>query len=71
VGFVPPPLFTAEVAAASLLGADGLTAADLQYLDAVGNRTGRYDVGDLQAYLRTLGGLPSAAASPGRPGSDR
>ena len=71
VGFVPPPLFTAEVAAASLLGADGLTAADLQYLDAVGNRNGRYDVGDLQAYLRTLGGLPSAAASPGRPGSDR
>jgi len=61
VGYVPP-LFTPEVAAASLLGAGGLSAADLQYLDALGNHNGRYDVGDLQAFLRTASGLPGTAA---------
>jgi len=61
VGYVPP-LFTPEVAAASLLGAGGLSTADLQYLDALGNHNGRYDVGDLQAFLRTVSGLPGAAA---------
>ena len=61
VGFVRPP-FTPEVAAASLLGAGSLSAADLQYLDALGNHNGRYDVGDLQAFLKTVSGLPGAAA---------
>ena len=70
VGQVPPP-FTLEDAAAGLLGAGGLSATDAQFLDALGNHNGRYDVGDFQAYLRTLGGLPGAAAAPLRSGSIR
>jgi hypothetical protein len=71
VGFVPPPL-TPDVAAASLLGGGNLSPAELQYLDAVGNHNGRYDVGDLQAYLRLVGSAAGAAsATPSRPGSDR
>lgn len=55
-GFVPFP-FTLDVAAASLLGAGGLSAADLQALDALGNRNGRYDVGDLAAFIKTVADL--------------
>ena len=69
-GYVPLA-FTPAVAAASLLGAGTLSAADSQHLDALGNHNGRYDVGDLQAYIRTVGGLVGAAAAPQRPGSDR
>jgi len=58
---VAAPSFTAEVAAAALLGAGGLSAADVQYLDALGNQNGHYDVGDFQAFLRTLHGLPGSA----------
>jgi hypothetical protein len=53
--------FTPEVAAAGLLGGGGLSAADQEFLDALGNRNGRFDVGDFQAYLRTLDGLPGRA----------
>lgn len=53
--------FTPEAAAAELLGGGGLGAADLQFLDAIGNHNGRFDVGDFQAYLRTLNGLPGSA----------
>src|SRR5438132_1269171 len=62
VGYVAPR-FPLDVAAASLLGGGGLSAADLQYLDALGNHNGRYDVGDLQAYLRTVGALPGARSN--------
>lgn len=62
-------VLTAEVAAASLLGAGTLSAADLQYLDALGNQNGRYDIGDLQAYLRTLDA--SSQTAPQLSGSDR
>jgi len=62
VGYVAPPI-PLDVAAASLLGGGGLSAADLQYLDALGNNNGRYDVGDLQAYLRTVGALPGARSN--------
>jgi hypothetical protein len=55
VGYVPS--FTVADAAAGLLGAGGLSAADQHYLDTVGNRNGRYDVGDLQAYIRMAEGL--------------
>jgi len=54
-GYVTPP-FSLDVAAAGLLGAGGLSAADVQYLDALGNHNGRYDVGDFRAYLRVLQG---------------
>ncbi len=62
VGFTAP--FTPEVAAASLLGDAGLSAAQLRFLDEVGNRNGRFDVGDFQAYLRTINGLPVARSAP-------
>ena len=55
VGYVPS--FTVVAAAAGLLGAGGLSAADQHYLDTVGNRNGRYDVGDLQAYIKMAEGL--------------
>lgn len=54
-------LFTVDQAAASLLGKNGLRAADLQFLDDIGNHNGRYDVGDLQAYLRALGAVGGSA----------
>ncbi len=60
VGPVQAP-FTLDAAVAGLLGRDGLSAEDGQFLDALGNHNGRYDVGDFQAYLRTVGGLPAAA----------
>jgi streptogramin lyase len=71
LGYVPS--FTVAAAAAGLLGAGGLNAADEHYLDEVGNRNGRYDVGDLQAYLQSVGALPgtTTAAAQRRPGSDR
>ena len=56
VGFVPPS-FTLDVAVASLLGGGSLSAADVQYLDALGNHNGRYDVGDLAAFLKLVNGL--------------
>ena len=66
VGFVPPS-FTPAAAAASLLGGGSLSAADLRYLDARGNGNGRYDVGDLQAYLKLVADLAETAraATPG------
>ena len=59
VGFTAP--FTPEAAADALLGGAGLSAVDRQFLDGIGNRNGRFDVGDFQAYLRTLNGLPVRA----------
>ncbi len=61
VGADPLPI-PLDVAAGGLLGAGGLSVADVQYLDELGNRNGRYDVGDFQAYLRALGRLPAASA---------
>jgi hypothetical protein len=61
-GFLAP--FTIDAAAAALLGPGSLTEADRQFLDALGNRNGRYDVGDLQAYLRALGDLGGLTAVP-------
>ena len=62
----------AEVAAGALLGAGGLSAADLQHLDALGNRNGRYDVGDFEAYLKSVGRLPGTteAARQRQPGRE-
>jgi|GEM_PF-1747478 len=69
VGFRPLPL-TPDAAAVSLLLGGTLSAADMRFLDELGNRNGRYDVGDLQAYLRTVGALGAAAAPQGS-GNDR
>jgi len=37
-------------------GATALTPAEMAYLDAVGNKNGQYDVGDLRKWLREGGG---------------
>jgi len=55
-GFIPPPL-PIDVAVTSLLGGAALSAADRQYLDGLGNHNGRYDVGDLAAYLKLINDL--------------
>lgn len=59
----PPPPFSLAAAAATLLGAGDLGAGDLQQLDALGNHNGRYDLGDFQAFLRSVGQLPGAEPS--------
>jgi len=59
--------FAPEVAAASLLGGAGLDPGDLQLLDALGNHNGRYDLGDFQAFLRSVGGLPGTTGFAGQP----
>jgi len=56
LGILPPP-FSLEVAAQALLGVGVLSPSDLQYLDALGNRNGRYDVGDFAAFVRTVQAL--------------
>jgi len=40
-----------------LMGGPSLSAAQVQYLDSIGNRNGQLDVGDLRAYLRAQGQL--------------
>lgn len=62
LGFVQPG-FTLDAAVAGLLGGEGLSPADAQLLDALGNHNGRYDVGDLQSYLATVGNLPATPNS--------
>jgi hypothetical protein len=46
--------------ATALLGAAELTALQQQMLDFLGNANGRYDVGDLLAYLDRTGSVLSA-----------
>ena len=70
LGYVAPS-FTLETAAASLLGATGLSAADSVYLDALGNHNGRYDVGDFHAFLRALDALSGAGSSRSPSGRER
>jgi hypothetical protein len=44
------------------MGGTALPAATVQYLDNLGNKNGRLDVGDFRAYLRSqgqLGGAPT------------
>jgi hypothetical protein len=55
-----PTLATAAVLG-SLLGTGGsLTADEIRYLDLLGNRNGRYDVGDFRAFIDKTGGAVSA-----------
>ncbi len=50
----PTPLFAPGTAAGDLLGAGGLSDDDRRLLDALGNHNGRYDAGDLRAYLGAI-----------------
>jgi hypothetical protein len=60
------PQFTATQAADELLGAGGLTPEDQAFLDALGNRNGRYDTGDFRAYLQFTGAIPAATQAAAR-----
>ncbi|HYX82028.1 MAG TPA: putative Ig domain-containing protein [Gemmatimonadales bacterium] len=55
---------TVEQVTQALLGQSTLSAAAAEYLDRHGNHNGKVDVGDLRAFLRARGLLPS-------PGEDR
>jgi hypothetical protein len=50
--------FTAQDAINALLGGPPLSADNEHYMDLQGNRNGKFDVGDLQAFLRARGGQP-------------
>jgi sugar lactone lactonase YvrE len=66
-GITPVAVLSSTVAAAALdlLGGAGIPAADRALLDAMGNRNGRFDVGDLRAVV--LSGLLASAVTPGTP----
>jgi M6 family metalloprotease-like protein len=50
--FVPTVTIDAGMAARALMGGPQLSAAQVAYLDAIGNQNGSYDVGDYLAWLR-------------------
>ncbi|MFN2400054.1 MAG: hypothetical protein ABR543_15650 [Gemmatimonadaceae bacterium] len=51
---------TATAAANHLLGGTALTSQQAQLFDAIGNKNGRFDVGDFRAYLKALGQISAA-----------
>lgn len=54
---VTRPQVTVNAAADQLLGVPGQISADIErFLDLQGNKNGRFDIGDLQAYLRQTPG---------------
>jgi len=58
---VSAPALTTSAVLGALLGTGAsLTADEVRYLDLVGNRNGRYDVGDFHAFIATTGGAVSA-----------
>jgi len=60
VGDSPPVQVTVEAISDALMGGAALPAATVQYLDNLGNKNGRLDVGDFRAYLRSQGQLGGA-----------
>jgi M6 family metalloprotease-like protein len=60
---VKPQLQPAAVLDA-LLGESGLTADEIRFLDLLGNRNGRLDVGDVRAWLQDTARLDAAALPP-------
>ncbi|MGH7754401.1 MAG: Ig domain-containing protein, partial [Gemmatimonadales bacterium] len=61
---VSAPTLTVTDATEHFLGAAPLPLEVQRFLDFAGNRNGRYDVGDLRAYLRAQSLLPSRRAEP-------
>jgi len=57
---VAPGSVSVEDAQNALLGGPALSPQNAQLLDQIGNRNGRFDVGDLRAYLRLLGRLAAS-----------
>ena len=60
VGDAPPVQVSETDIANALLGGAALPAATVEYLDNLGNKNGRLDVGDFRAYLRAQGQLSGA-----------
>ncbi|MEP6572005.1 MAG: M6 family metalloprotease domain-containing protein [Gemmatimonadota bacterium] len=63
---IPAGVVTVTVAQATahLLGTATLGAAQLGYLDGIGNHNGGYDLGDYLAFLRVMGIVSGTAALP-------
>jgi streptogramin lyase len=61
---VTAPTLVVTNATDHFLGGTPLPLEAQRYLDFAGNRNGRYDVGDLRAYLRSQGLLPAWRAEP-------
>jgi hypothetical protein len=55
--FVPTRTIALEPAARALLGSSTLQSDDVAFLDASGNRDGRYDLGDFLAAVERSKGL--------------
>jgi hypothetical protein len=62
ISVTAPALATSRVLGALLGTGDTLTADERRYLDLLGNRNDRFDVGDFHAFVVTTGGAVSAAA---------
>ncbi|HXO86752.1 MAG TPA: putative Ig domain-containing protein, partial [Gemmatimonadales bacterium] len=60
VGDAPPVEVAEQDVANALMGGAALPAATVQYLDNLGNKNGRLDVGDFRAFLRSQGQLSGA-----------
>lgn len=61
---VNQPDVSVNAGADDLLGVTGALTPDLErYLDLQGNHNGKFDVGDLRAYLRRMGQLNASVAS--------
>jgi len=60
VGEAPPVQLVVADVANALMGGASLSPAIVQYLDNLGNKNGRLDVGDFRAYLRSQGQLSGA-----------
>jgi hypothetical protein len=60
---VSKPIIAEAAVLDQLLGGAALTADDARFLDLLGNRNGRVDVGDVRAWLRDTGRLDAARPS--------
>ena len=56
----PPPVGTLTLTAPFLMGPNGPTGLQEEYMDWMGNRSGAYDVGDFRAFLRRHPDTPAS-----------
>jgi sugar lactone lactonase YvrE len=63
---VSQPSVSLTDAANHLLGSSQLSVDLQRFLDLQGNKNGRFDIGDMRAYLRAQGQLPSSVAATGK-----
>jgi hypothetical protein len=63
-----PTLVTAAVVTRLLTGSGTLSADELTYLDLLGNKNARFDVGDFLAWVQATGATPAPPAAIARKG---